>query len=125
MDGLRSFIRAENRSVVDVSDLRQGTRSLKVQKPDFSEAFPEAAIREGADELTLRADEVATLQAFINTKDIEFERWRPPLVDADWHSFCEAIYKGIEGKDWEELYCHYRDMSKTTGAKKPSESQKS
>ena len=28
------------------------------RSPQFSEAFPEAAIREGADELTLRADEV-------------------------------------------------------------------
>ena len=36
----------------------------------------------------------------------------------------EQSYKGIEGEDWEELYCHYRDVSKATGAKKPSESQK-
>ena len=31
-----------------------------MKKPQFNEAFPEAAIREGADELTLRADEVGT-----------------------------------------------------------------
>ena len=42
---------------------------------------------------------------------------------ADWHAFCQVIHKGIEGKEWEELYCHYREMSKATGAKKPSESQ--
>ena len=59
---------------VDVEDLRRGTRSLKVQKPPFGGAFPEAAIREGADEFTLRADEVGTQRAFINTKHIEFER---------------------------------------------------
>ena len=58
-----------------------------MKKPQFSEASPEAAIRKGADELTLRADEVGTQRAFINTKHIEFERWRPPLVDADWHAF--------------------------------------
>ena len=75
--------------------LRQGTRSLKDQEPNFSEAFPEAAIREGADELTLGADEVGTQRAFINTDHIEFERWGPPLVDASWHAFCRAIYKGI------------------------------
>ena len=28
------------------------------------------------------------------------------------------------GKEWEELYCNFRDMSKATGAKKPSESPK-
>ena len=109
---------------MDVSHLRQGTRSLKVQKPKFSEAFPEVAIREGADELTLRAYEVGTQGAFIDTEHIECERWGPPLVDADWHAFCRATSKGIEGKEWEELYCHCRDMSGATGAKKPSQSQK-
>ena len=34
--------------------------------------------------------------------------------------FCQAIYKGIEREEWEELYCHYRDRSKATGAKKPA-----
>ena len=90
-----------------------------VRKPKFSEAFSEAAIREGADELILRADEVGTLKAFINIDHVEFDRWEPPLVDAD-----QAIYKGIEGEEWEELYCHYREMSRATGAKKPCESQK-
>ena len=73
---------------------------LHVRKPMFSEADPEAAIREGADELTWRADEVGTLRAFIN-------RWEPPLVDADWHAFCQAIRKRIEGEAREELYCHH------------------
>ena len=42
-------------------------RSL-FKKTKFSETFPEAAIREeGADELTLRADEVGTQRAFSNT----------------------------------------------------------
>ena len=82
MDGLRRFIQADNHSAVDVCDLRQGTRSLEVQKPNFSEAFPEATIREGADELTLRADEVGPQRAF-NIDHIEYDRWRPPLVDTD------------------------------------------
>ena len=82
---------------------------------------PEATVREEADELTLRADEVGTQRAFINTEHIEFERWGPPLVHADWHAFCQAIYKGDE---WEELYYDVRELSQAAGAKKPSESQK-
>ena len=35
---------------VDVGDLPRGTKSVKVKKPQFSESFPEAAIREGAEE---------------------------------------------------------------------------
>ena len=80
-----------NHSALDVGDLRRGTESLPVEKPQFSEAFPEATIREGADELTLRADEVGTQRTFINTEHIEFEPLGPPLVDADWHAFCQAI----------------------------------
>ena len=90
----------------------------------FSEAYPEAAIREGSDELTLRADEVGTLWEFINKDHIKFERGEPPLVDADWRAFCQATCTGFDGEDWEELHCHTTDMSKATGAKKPSESEK-
>ena len=45
-------------------------------------------------------------------------------MDADWHAFCHAISKGIGGSEWDELYHHYREMSKVAGARKPSESQK-
>ena len=48
---------------------------------------------------------------FINTKHTKFERWEPPLVDADWHAFCQAIYKGIERKEWEDKYDHCRELS--------------
>ena len=111
VDGKTKFIEADNRSAVDVGDLRRGTRVLPVTKPQFSVVFPEATIREGADELTLRADEVGKQRAFTNTEYTEFERWGPPLVDVDWHAFCQAMYKGIEGKEWEELYFHHREMS--------------
>ena len=104
----RSFIKEDNHRSVDVGHLRSGITPLHVRKQEFSEAYPEAAIREGASELTLRADEVGTLKAFINIDHIENDRWVPPLVDANWQ----------EGEDWEELCCHYREMSKATGARK-------
>ena len=89
MDGLRNTIDVDNRSAVD--GLRRGTKSMQVKKPQFREVFPEAVIREGADELTLRAEEVGSRRTFIDTKHIELERWGPPLVDSDWHAFCQAI----------------------------------
>ena len=104
VDGLRSYIAVNNRSAVDVGGLRRGTRSIHVKKSQFSEAFRGAVIREGADELAWRAEEVGMQRAFIDTKHVELERWGPPLVDADWHAFCQAIYKGTEEKSWEELY---------------------
>ena len=61
-------------------------------------------VRESPDELTLRAEEVGTSKALVNVDHIEQERWRPPLVDADWYAFCQALCKGIEGEDWEDMY---------------------
>ena len=118
MDGLRSFIEMDNHKAVDVGHLHKGLRPFHVQMPNFSEVCPEV-LREGADDLTLRAEELDTLKACINVDHNEENKWRPPLVDADWYPFCQAVYKGIEGKESEELYFHYREMSKGAGARKP------
>ena len=56
-------------------------------------------VRESPNELTLRANEVGTRKSCINVDHIAKERWGPPLVDADWHAFCQELYKGIE-EDW-------------------------
>ena len=45
-------------------------------------------------------------------------------MDADWHSFCQAIYKGIKGQEWEALCYHYNKLHQAAGAKKPGDSQK-
>ena len=55
---LKNFIEEDNHNGVDVGCLRRGTRSIRLTKPQFSDAYPEAVIREGADELTLRAEDV-------------------------------------------------------------------
>ena len=48
----------------------------------------------------------------------------PLLVDYDWHAFCQALYKGIEGGDWEDTLQSYKGMSWAVGVKKPQEAQK-
>ena len=48
-----------------------------------------------------KAEEVGTED--INVNHIEPERWGPPLVDYDGYAFCQALYKFIEGEDWEEM----------------------
>ena len=110
MDGLRSFIKVDKHSAgaVDVGGLRRGTKSIQVKKPKFSEAFPEAVIRDGA-ELTLRAEEVGLLRTFVDTKHVELESWGLPLVDAGWHAFFQ--------------YIHYKELHETAGTKKPGDSQ--
>ena len=65
-----------------------------------------------------------TSKALIDVDHIEPGRWGPLLVDADWYAFCQALYKGIEGEDWEEMYDSYKVMSRAVGVKKPQEAQK-
>ena len=57
----------------------------------MEEECPKVSIREGPGELTLRTEEVGSQNASINVNHIADERWRPPLVDAVWHAFCQAI----------------------------------
>ena len=76
---------------------------LEGTKAKGEDLYPEVPIRESLEDLTLRANEVGTWKSCINVDHIAKERWGRPLVDADWHAFCQAIYKGIQGGDWEEL----------------------
>ena len=41
-----------------------------------------------------------------------------------WYGFCQALYKGIEGEDWGELFSAYKEMSRAVGVKKPQEARK-
>ena len=80
---LRKFITMDSRQAVKTGDLEKTQESLPVVKPQFTADFPEAVVREGADELTLRAEEQGMLRTFIDTADVGESRWRPPL---DWHA---------------------------------------
>ena len=118
-DGLRDFIRVVSDRALDVGAPRRGTGTfIKVRKREVPEGGSDVAVRQSPDDLTLRAEEVNTSKALINVNHIEPERWGPLLVHADWYAFCQALYKGIEGKDWEDMYGSYG------GKKKPQEAQK-
>ena len=51
-------------------------------------------VREGADELTVRADEEGTLRTFIDTTNVGNKRWGPPFVDEDWQAIWQPFFKG-------------------------------
>ena len=73
-----------------------------LRRPTFEEGCSEVSIREGPQELTLRAEEVGSQKACINVDHTAEDTWGSPLFDADWHAFCQVIYKGIEGSEWED-----------------------
>ena len=49
----------------DVGHLNEGIRSFEVRRPKLEEGCLEVSIREGAEELTLRAEEVGSQKACI------------------------------------------------------------
>ena len=65
---------------------------------------PEAAVREGAEELTLRRGEEGGLRTFVDATNVGDSRCGPPLVDKDWHAICQDIFKGIGGEQWERMF---------------------
>ena len=103
-EGLRNFIQVDSHRALQVGHLREGLGSFKVLRPKGEEGNREVPVRESPDELTLKQMKWGTWKSHIDVDHIAEERWGPPLVDADWHAFCQALYKGIEGEDWRELY---------------------
>ena len=64
MDVPRLFIAVDNNATVKIGDLEKETRSKKVVKPRFTTDFLGPVVREGADELTLRAHEERVLRTY-------------------------------------------------------------
>ena len=59
MEGLRDvFFKVDSHCALDVGHLNGDKRSSDVRRPKFEEGCPGASIREGPEELTLRAEEV-------------------------------------------------------------------
>ena len=116
-NGLREFIKVDNERALDVGSLSRGRGTFQVRKPKVPEGCPEVIVRENSDELTLTAEEVGTSKVLVNVNYIEQERWGLPLVNADWYPFCQALYKGIEGEDWEQMYFSYRETGGAVGVK--------
>ena len=56
MEKLRRFITMDNHEAVKNGNLEKTQDSLPVLKPKFTADFPEAVVREGADELILRRE---------------------------------------------------------------------
>ena len=96
MEELRRFIPMNNHEAVKLADLEKTLESLLVVKLQFTTEFLEPVVREGVDELTLRREREGMLRTFLDTANAG-------LVNEDWHAICQAIYKGFEEAEWENL----------------------
>ena len=106
-----------------VGQLSEGILLFQVRRPQFKDGCSELAIRDGPEELTLRAEEVEHLKSCINVDHIPEDRWGPTY--ADWHASGQVIYKGIYGSEWENCTIQFQEIrSNAARVKKPNESQK-
>ena len=120
-NGLRSFIAQDNHCAVEVGHLRKGQRPFRVKKPKIGEYHSEA-LREGADDLTSRAEAVDTLKACINVDHIAKDFWDRHWSTQTGTPFAKQFMKElIGGSEWEELYYHFREMSKAKSRMKVKE----
>ena len=69
-------------------------------------------------------NEEGARRSFMEISKLEQQRWRPPLVDADWQNMCQAIYQGIEGPEWEAVYYHCKDLHQAVKTKKLGDDKK-
>ena len=68
---LRRFIEVDHEAV-KIGD-PENSEAIRVVRPKFNkEIFPNAAVRKGV-----------------------YSRWKPPLVDEDWHAICH-IHEGVQ-----------------------------
>ena len=75
-------------------------------KLNFTSSFPEAVVREGADELTLRGrrgKKKKSCAPSSTPRTWETADGRRPLADEDWHAICQAINKGVGAAEWESM----------------------
>ena len=94
-------------------------------KSNITTDYLGAVFQEGADKLTLRAREEGVLRILStplmwDTK----KRWKPPLVDLDWHAFCQDIFQGVEGPEWDAMFSQYEDLHQVVKSKKSGEHRK-
>ena len=106
-DGLLKFIKVDNDA------------PWMLAEAEVPEGGSDVTIRESPDELPPRAEEVNTLEGVDRCLTHETGKMVHSLVDQ--YAFCQALYKGIEGKDWEEIFDSYKEMSKPLGEKKPQD----
>ena len=102
----------DNHEAIKIGDLEKAQESLPVVEPKFISDLPEDVVREGADELTLRRE--GMLRTLVDTTNVGDSSGGPPLVNEDWHAISQAIYKGVEGPEWEVTFFEYVEMRKGT-----------
>ena len=124
VDELTRFIKVDNREPMNIGDVEKDSVVLPIVEPKFSVDRPEAATREEAGEFALRRGDEGGLRTFTDTTNVGDNRWGPPLVDEDWHGICQAILKGIEGEEWEQLYYEHVEKCKAVNLRQPSASRK-
>ena len=98
-DGLRLTVAVDNSAAARIGDLEKETMSEKVGKPKFTSDFPGAV----------------------------FGKARMSSPSEHMKKVCsapQAIFQGVEGTEWEAIYCQYKELQQAMKNKKSGENKK-
>ena len=63
------------------------------------------------------------LRTCIDTTNVKDSRLGPPLVMRTDMPFCQAIYSGVEGSEWENMYNKHAELHRAVSHKKAESQQ--
>ena len=93
MHGLRRFIMVDNHEAVKVGDLGKNMES-SVAKPKFTTEFPEALVREAAEELTSRAQKNGSHHSWMRTGTPSARLFSRCVEGAEWKTMYHTQFSG-------------------------------
>ena len=70
------------------------------------------------------ATDAGVQKDFVDTTKMDNHRWRPPLVDEDWHALCQAVYVGVDQAEWLEFHGTSLDTNRKLRVRYPCSSSK-
>ena len=118
---VRRFIEVDNRRAVEVGLLTEGISAFWIKKPKFEAESPDAIVREGPEESTLRAEEVGTPKSCININ--HGGREHPWSMMIGMH-FAKRYTKRSWAASGSNCTGTTKRLVGQPGAKKPSDNQK-
>ena len=114
----------DNHEAVEVGDIEKKLVSKPVVRPKFTTQFPEAVVREGADEVTLREEEEEEEEGILHRyHECERQQMEATARGCGLARKCQAIFEGVEGSEWEAMYYKKKELQQAVKFKKSEENK--
>ena len=101
MNEVRRFIEVDNHEAVKIGELQKNVEAIKVVRPMFNRMISPTDASSGR----------GTVAHLHRHSQCGACGWGQQVADEDWHAICQAICRGIEGAEWENLHYKFVEMN--------------